>query len=142
MRPNSIRWFEKLFIISIVADLLATLLFYAAVRDQTMAQGGSVEEIIIEQVFILLIGWLFWLLIARRASNVTKWVLVTLSVASLLLLPEEWNNAVAIGTGYSALTALAIVVGYAAPIFLFNREAVAWLKSGGLVEPVDPEVFS
>jgi hypothetical protein len=84
---------------------------------------------------------LFWFLIARRASNTAKWILVTLTAIGLLSI-LSWPGLLATyGTAYIALVALTTALNFASVALLFRGDAVRWLKSKGTVAPVDATVF-
>jgi len=143
MRPQSIVQFERLFLASIAVSVINFILGYGAAvaalqRDPHMQQlglgGGFATAIFAVGTGIYL---LLWFLIARKAVNIAKWVLVALvalSVVSLL-------NSLAASFTLNVTTVLGLVtyaLEVAAVVYLFRGDAVAWLKGS---EPIDPTTF-
>ncbi len=143
MRPRSIILFERLFLASLAVGVVNFILGYgdavaALQRDPNMQQlglgGGLVTAIFAVGTGIYL---LLWFLIARKAVNIAKWVLVALialSVVSLL-------NSLAASFTLNVATVLGLVtyaLEVAAVVYLFREDAAAWLKGS---KPVDPTEF-
>ena len=81
-------------------------------------------------------------LIARRASNITKWVLVVITVLGVigtvpLLIAQGQSN-----LGYSLIVSLVFVLQLIAIAYLFRRDAAEWLKSRGQHGVVDLTAFN
>lgn len=142
MRPNAIKWFERFYFASVAASVLAIMLSYGTLRAQAIARGESPAGSILGVIIAITTGWLFWFFIARRASNVAKWILVVLTVAGTLLVPSTWNQVAAVGTGYFLLSGASHLLSFVSIVFLFQPDAVAWLRSKGQVPPIDPDVFA
>ena len=73
-----------------------------------------------------------WHLIAHRASNAAKWILVVFTVIGVLLalpgLAGPWNSTLALSLMVYALEVLAVV-------YLFRPDARAWLDGKGQADP-------
>jgi hypothetical protein len=92
MRPISIVWFERLFLLSLSVALFVSLLQYDLLLAQVEGQVAFVplglRSGLVFAVFAisLLVPFVLWYFIARRASNPAKWILVLLTAAGLLYL--------------------------------------------------------
>ena len=142
MRPHSIIMFERLFLASLVLGALGVLLSYQeavglVANDPGMQQfglgSGVISGFVIGVVTVsYAIYLLLWHLIARRASNVAKWILVVLMVLGLLSalpgLTGTWNSTFVLSLVVYALEILAIV-------YLFRPDAVAWFDGKGQADP-------
>lgn len=141
MRPIWIRRFEWLFLIGTVAPILAIFLNYGALRNQAIANGTSPAGPIAAVFLALVIALPIWFLIARRASNVAKWILIVLSLLTLFALPGDLRSASEISVSYLVLYVVGAVGWFGAAAVLFQPEVSRWLKSGGSEAPVDPSTF-
>ena len=138
MRPHSIIMFERLFLASLVLGILGSLLSYQqitdlAANDPGMRQLGLGSGFLIG---IVIAGYavylLLWHLIARRASNVAKWILVVFTALGVLValpgLAGPWNSRQVLSLMVYALQVLAVV-------YLFRPGARAWLDGKGQADP-------
>ena len=111
MRPASIIWFERLFLLGLALGLVNGMIQFDTAlaqieSDPKLAQlGWGTGFVVTVMAISLLIPLLLWFLIARRASNIAKWVLVIFTVPGLFFLPSS-----------------------AAISFLFKRDAREWLS--------------
>ena len=143
MRPQSIRLFEMVYLGAIASSLLAVAPTWnnTVLRFESLMPGSGMTlaaiAFAISFALSLLLGWL----IARRAANLAKWVLVVLTAIGLFgfitsqfvaTVPKDFNFAV------SAVTNLLSVI---AVWLLFKPDAVAWLESKGANGPGDPSTF-
>ena len=144
MRPNSIVMFERLFLASLAVGALNFVLGYdkvmaAIANDPTFQRAGVGSGLVIGltaasyAVYLLL-----WHLIARKAANVAKWVLVVFSICGVLLalpgLRGAWDLTLLLAIAAHGLEVAAVVL-------LFRRDAVEWLKGQAAAEPTaDPTV--
>ena len=142
MRPQSIIRFEQFYLggtaITIVVQVLNMLRLFGPIRTEELAFATL--------LIILAIGYglafLFWYLIARRASNIAKWVLVILTVLGLfgnvpLMIAQPQTE-----FAYTAVMALILVLQLIAMVYLFRRDAVEWLRSRGQHGVVDVSAFN
>lgn len=140
MRPPSILMFERLFLASIGLSVLSLILNFEALMEEVAREpamagfglgGGFVLGIAAVGYALYL---LLWFLIARKASNVAKWILIVLlalSLVSLLgTLAGPWDLPMLLGLAVYALEVAAVV-------YLFRPDAHAWLKG----EAADPKTF-
>ncbi|MDF8333244.1 hypothetical protein [Novosphingobium cyanobacteriorum] len=141
MRPTSIDQFEKLYLGASVFGLLNFIFnFDEATRQMAQLQYGIVF-LVIAALVGLGINMLFWFFIARRASNVAKWILTVLTAFGLVSTGMRWQ----LMTSYSplrlTLSLLVLVLQVIAVAYLFRADAVIWLKSKGRQGPVDVATF-
>ena len=142
MRPKSIRQFEWLFLLQAAATILAIMVNLSLLRQRAIDVGGSPAGPIAGVLLTLIVDVPLWYCIARRASNFSRWVMVVLSVLTVLTLPSGLAEAHQIGASYEVLFGLGVVGWYAALALLFRRDASAWLKRRGKSLEIDSEVFS
>lgn len=142
MRPQSILMFERLFVLSIVLSAISFAIGYGdfsqqVASDPTMQRlglgGGFVVGLAVTGYAIYL---LLWYLIARRAANWAKWILVLFLVLSLTSLPGalsgQWDLSMLLAVAIYALQVAAVV-------YLFQPDARAWLGTGRAAEVADPD---
>ena len=142
MRPKSIRQFEWLFLLQAAATILAIMVNYTLLRQRAIDVGASPTGPIAGVLLTLIVDVPLWFFITRRASNFSRWVMVVLSVLTIVGLPGGLASANQIGISYAVLFGLGIVGWFAALALLFRPDASAWLKSRGKSPEIDPEVFS
>ena len=138
MRPHSIIMFERLFLASLVLGVLGLLLSYQqisemAANDPGMRQLGLGSGFLLGIVAVsYAVYLLLWHLIAHRASNAAKWVLVVFTAIGVLLalpgLAGPWTSTLALSLMVYALEVLAV-------IHLFRPDAKAWLDGKGQADP-------
>ena len=138
MRPPSIVMFERLFLASLALSVVSLIINYD-LRIEQLAAEPALAELGIGGGLVLgmaAIGYaiyvLLWYFIARKASNVAKWVLVVLlalNLVSLLgALVGPWDLATYIGLAVYALEIAAIA-------YLFHADAVDWLRGEWNTDP-------
>ncbi len=140
MRPASITMFDRLFLGALAVGFVNFILNYESVLEQVEAEPGlavigGMPFLIGTLIIGNAINLLLWFLIARRASNVAKWILVVLtgfSLLSLFSLPE-------VGALQAVITLVILALQLAAIYFLFRADAKAWFKHGP--NGMDPDVF-
>ena len=133
MRPPSIVIFERLFLASLVLSVIGFIVSYGAMtedveREPALQQlgvgGGFVIGTFMVSVAIYLLLWFF---IARKASNIAKWILVVLTGIGVVLSLISFARGRAIDLrAMLDIAYYALAVGAVA--FLFRSDAVAWLK--------------
>ena len=140
-RPKSIIAFERAFWASFAVGLLGGILSWNQVlaayeREPSIAALGFGSGFLIAIWCIsLAFQFLFWYLIARKASNVTRWIYVVLMGLGIISALATINDPAMPGgvswifsLASSALTALAI-------FFLFRPDASDWLTKKRYVDP-------
>ena len=137
MRPQSIINFERLYLGSLALGILNYFLSYDEMMAQLQADPAVAEMGFASSGFILgtaAVGWgislLFWFFIARRASNIAKWVLVIITALGLLFLPSSLST---VGAVTLVFTLIITVVQLAAIALLFRADAKRWLEGKGNV---------
>ena len=147
MRPKSIIIFERLLWLSLVLTYAAEAASFETTMA-TMELDPVTGTPVMSAGFLLAIDaiglavfLLLWFFIARRASNVCKWILIVLTAIGIIALPFVMAEYFAAGTlvGIVSLSAAALSTVYVS--FLFRPDARQWFESKG-ARPVDPNVFS
>lgn len=137
-RPASIRWFERLNLVSVAAALLYSWLAW----DETAALAeadGLGSEVMLSLIAIscgvfLLVLWL----IAWRRSNVAKWIWIVLSGFALLFVMIDYRAVLTESRFMIALAAIQFLVPVLTLWLLFRRDARRWFAGRS---EVSPEVF-
>lgn len=122
--------FEKLYLSSIVIGIINMIVGLGDTQamlaaDPATAEFGTGFALFIG-VFVLAISLLFWWLIARKASNIAKWILVVFTGLGLLMAP----GTIAMLAGVTLVLYLLITaLQLAAIFFLFKHDAKEWLTA-------------
>ena len=141
MRPQSIIMFERLFLASLVVSAVSAAIVYDELVN-LFANDPGMEQLGLGAGFVTaLVGasfaiyLLLWYLIARKASNLAKWILVVFvaigAATALRALAGPWTLSVALNFAVYALEVAALA-------FLFRDDAKAWLAGE---RPADPSTF-
>ena len=137
MRPQSILNFERFYLGSLALGVLNYFLSYDAViadlaADPVLEEMGlaSFGFALIMTAFAWAIALVFWYFIARRASNIAKWILVVMTGLGLLYIPTSLT---AMGFVTAAITLVITALQLVALYFLFRADAKRWLESKGNV---------
>ena len=142
MRPQSIIRFEQFYLASTALTLIAQM--FNAMGLIGPVSKDQLGPYFLPILFVISYGlaFLFWFLIAHRASNVAKWILVVLTgisvafaVPALAMLTQEYPV-------YVLVTGLLVLLDLIAMVYLFRRDAVEWLKSRGQQAPIDVTTFN
>jgi uncharacterized membrane protein len=87
-RPQSIIWFERLYLALIAIGLLNAVLRWSSMQEMIAQQPNSA---VLPDWFLpmtlgigFLINILFWYFIARRGSNVARWIYIVILVIGVL----------------------------------------------------------
>lgn len=148
MRPKSIVLFDWLFLGSVAVSAANTALSYDTMSELFRTQpelaaigdaGGAVY--LGSHLFSIAISLLLWFFISRRASNVAKWILTGLTALGVLstvnLVQTEQQSG--LPPYLLGVSILLIVLQAIAVVFLFRKDAAAWLEGKA---PVDPRDFA
>jgi hypothetical protein len=130
MRPQSIILFERLFLASLAGSAAGFALTYDEIM-RSMATEPALQAVGLGSGFVLgvtaasfALYLLLWYLIARRAANFAKWVLVVFTVLGVLsLVPSmagPWRTMELFSLAVYALQIAAVAC-------LFRADAVTWL---------------
>ena len=158
MRPASIIQFERLYLASLGVVIIQSAAAYFVVReafdrmpagaDMPPGMGGMFSGIMIGSILVGLlfsvgIPLLLWWLAARKRTEVAKWLLLAISVLSvlawfgslvmLLVMPGEVAQDLAgfasLQAGLVAIDGVSEALGVAALVFLFRRDATEWFRT-------------
>jgi len=135
-RPQSIIWFERLFFAVLVISLIQ-LYFSWSTTQATIAATHVLPSWYLPVVLVVswAINLTLWYFIARRGSNVTKWIYVVLLAIGLIGVAASLFRQPALHVASSErlvgylTTFLSVVSAY----FLFRPDARAWFRG----EPTD-----
>lgn len=146
MRPKSIELFEKVYWGGTLLGLVIAVLNWENVtatlntpeaKSLGMGSGFLIGTIVVN-FFISVLVWYF---VARRASNVAKWVYVAITaIALFMMLSTLANPSTASGLPLAG-NLVAIGLQLYCAWLLFRPDAVAWLESKGVNGPGDPGTF-
>ena len=141
MRPQSIVNFERVVLFSILVGIVNTVLVWNELQAEVAASGFGVGFALgIQAVTIALYLLLIWF-IARKGSNVAKWVYVVISVLGLVVgLLSFAQTAQLYGPGPLVITIVQYLLLLVSLWLLFRPDSKAWFSEGR--GPVDPNVFS
>jgi len=140
MRPQSVVMFERLFLSSIALSV-ASFAFGYADFSQQVQRDPAFQQLGLGSGFVIglaVAGYalylLLWYLIAHKAANWAKWLLILFLVISLVSLPRALIGPWDLPT----LAALAIyALQVAAVTFLFKPDARTWLGGNGSAGPAN-----
>ena len=146
MRPQSIVTFERIYWLTLILAGIAVALNWNGMMRVAQSQPGVPPSlmtgiVIGSLIFIGLLALLLWFFIARRASNVAKWIFVAATAYAIwtfvkgLLLPEMPKDAL------FAINAINQLLSIYCCWLLFRPDAAAWLDSKGSDGPGDPKTF-
>jgi nitrate/nitrite transporter NarK len=136
MRPPSIRLFEKLYLLTIGLGLVGLALSWDSMIGLAQARSGAAEStaagvVVGAAVFGVLIPLLLVYFIARRASNIAKWIFVVLTAFGLLSFLAAVTRPELPKDMLLALNAVSLVLSLYCAWLLFRPDARAWLDSRG-----------
>lgn len=143
MRPESIVNFERFYLGALGVGLVNTALSWGATQemlasDPALGAAGFGTGFFVSVLGLgLIIPLLLWFFIARRGSNIAKWILTVLFVIGLLGTIPLLTGSTPLpgGTIALVLTLVATAMQAYAVFMLFKPDAVAWLKGETRVDP-------
>jgi hypothetical protein len=142
LRPQSIIRFEQLYLGGTAISLLTQLLNAVGLLGFNGTDGMSPFALLILMAVGYGLTFLFWYLIARRASNIAKWLLVVITLLGMIgtvpLLAMMFSSSPL----EALLTTLVTLLQFVAVVFLFRRDAADWLRSKGQNQMVDVSTFN
>ena len=146
MRPQSIELFEKVYLGAIALGLVNTFLSWnqvnAMLDDPRMQAAGVGSGTLMFGLIVgILIPLLLWYFIARRASNVAKWIFVVLIALGLFGFLSSLANPLVPKGLLTVIGAATVALQVYGAWLLFRPDAVAWLDSKGAIGPGDPDTF-
>lgn len=142
-RPASIVLFEKLYILVIVIGVIAVALSWSSLNAAAAAQPGVSPSVgsgilIGALIFGFLIPLLLLYFIARRASNIAKWIFVVLTAFSLYSFIAGLSNPVMPKGLLMIVNLVSLALTLYCAWLLFRPDAKAWLESKGADVPGGP----
>ena len=140
-RPKSIRWFDRLYFVSLFPSLAEAILYYVTASHQ----GGrhSVTPSIRVVIFVVMYGisLINWFYISRRGSSFAKWWWMAMFMLDAILLPWHVDR-----LKHGVLPTLRLMIAATdwmllipATIMLFRPDAKAWFAAKG--KSIDPRIF-
>jgi len=144
-RPPSIILFERLlwasFAISVVTTYLAWNDMMAEIEREAVGMRSStaIGLTVVILAITLAILLALWYAIARRGSNVAKWIYVVLTAIGTLQTIASLFQPNSLSGLWLGTTLLATALSVASAAVLFRADAVAWLTGKA---PVDPGIFN
>lgn len=141
-RPRSIIWFERFFWGSILIGFLSAGFAWndIAREIESDAVSSTTGIVFLAIIFAITIGIsiAFWYFIARRGSNIAKWIYtVWMGLGSLWTLVTLVDPAAVRGAALAA-SLISTLLTLASIACLFRPDAAAWLTGKA---PVDPGIF-
>ncbi len=132
MQPRSITLFSRYFLASVALAAVLSALNFPALKSALVRQdpgaaslGDGVMILAVAVAIAALV--VLWFLIAHRASNIAKWLLVAFTLVSIALQPPR-VMAILASLDPLALLGLVAALGQLIAItFLFRADARAWL---------------
>ena len=126
--PFSIRWFDRLFLVSTALGVLSTLGSWDQVGLEPSDPAWM--EYLTIAIFVAVFGLLLvlWSLIVRNRSTAAKWILTVLTLASLPIyaMPDTWLDDGP--TVWIMVEAFSVVLSLVALGGLFTPSARRWFK--------------
>ena len=146
MRPQSIELFEKVylgtvalgFVIAVINWVNVTaMLETPEIKSLGVGSGFLVGMVILSVLFSLIL----WYFIARRASNIAKWIYVVVTGIGLFGVVGSLANPLTPKGLLLVGNIIVLVLQLYSAWLLFRPDAVAWLESKGADGPGDPSTF-
>lgn len=139
MRPSSIISFERLYLASVVLGLLGGIWAWLHWTDMmpggTPPQMAAMMPVIIAGgvVFSLIVDLLLWFFIARRGSEVAKWIYIVLfAIAVVGVLRSLFGGGhVELPGLVRVVSLLRVLIEAASAWLLFRPDANLWFKGSG-----------
>lgn len=137
-RPQAVIRFERLYLAGVGVWLVA-----AGLKLSTASQSGGINLpfVMLALALIMAINWFFWFFIARRGSNIVRWLFCVAIVFSLVSLPDVWANDLQGGLACAILSLLVVILQTAALLMLCGKDANLWLSHKGRIPESMSDVF-
>lgn len=132
MQPRSIVLFSRFFLASVALATALSALNFEVLKAKLVRQDPGAASLG-DGVMILAIAVgiavpvVLWFLIARRASNIAKWLLVAFTLVGIALQPPRLMAILGSLDPVAGLGLLAALGQLIAIAFLFRADARAWL---------------
>lgn len=129
LRPTSIIWFERFLLTALAIDATNNLASWNSLSTNLVAKGMSPNAILLLLMCLAAptVGLLFWYFVARRASNLARWILTILVVLGgigfvAVLLHRDAGDQ----PGILFIAALAELLKVLAVALLFTEKSAGW----------------
>jgi hypothetical protein len=133
-RPQSIVWFERLYLGAMAIGILNSIVNWSAMQERIAATPNSA---MLPSWFVpatmaigALITLVLWYFVARRGSVVSKWIVTVLFVVGLIGVPTVITG---VSSGLitplqAAFSLVTFVMNAAAVVMLFRPDAKPWFE--------------
>jgi hypothetical protein len=130
IRPQSIIWFERLYLAGLALEFVAVLLFAPEMMDRARADGFEYSRNMllfgaVAYAVNLLIALLVWEYAAHKASNVARWIAVYFLASDVIAIPIVLTMAM-LPVGQKVFIAINGLLAIGALVFLFRPDARQW----------------
>jgi hypothetical protein len=147
MRPTSIVQFERFYLGALVVGLVNNALNWSRTQamlaaDPNVAAAGAgfgSGFMMVTIVASLAISLLLWYFVAKRGSNIAKWIVTVLTGLGLISVLFSIGTMLSMGILATALGLVALGMQVYAVYMLFRPDAVAWLEGKG---PTNTDIFN
>ncbi len=136
MRPESIVMFERLYLGALALGVVNLALSWSSTQeymanDPAVAAAGLGSGFFISTTLMgFAIPLLLWYFIAKRGSNIAKWILVVLFGFGLISMLFSFSTMMAMRGTIGLIGVLLLTALQAGAVYmLFKPDAVAWLKA-------------
>lgn len=132
-RPQSIIWFERLYLAAVALGLISAAMNWRVMQEQIAANPASsiLPSWLMPAIVALGVGLnlLLWYFIARRRSVVAQWIVTILFVIGLFGLVSLFNGGVP--SAMLPFSILNFVLNGAAVFMLFRPDTKRWFAGDG-----------
>lgn len=144
MRPESIRWFERVYVGRIIVSLALGVYGWRWLHSlhDSPAVHRSISLRILTTAIGLLLNFLLLYFIARRASAIAKWafiastILVVIGVAQVVITPNYLPAMFKMGPLFG------IGLDFTMIMLLFQPDSREWFERRGVMEEDYADTFS
>ncbi len=132
-RPQSIIWFERLYLGGVAVGLANTVFNWSSIQEQVAATPNSemLPSWFMSATIAIGIGinLLLWYFVAMRGSVVAKWIVVVFFVLGLLGVVQTMVSGAT--TGSSTIIGSVVLALQAGAVFmLFRPDTKSWFGGG------------
>jgi len=130
-RPASIRIFAWLLLGATVGGVALLLGSRVEMATGTSSGISAAAGRLLAIMWVLGYNLAFWVAIARRASNIARWLFAGLTLLGLVNQGLSWEVFVDEGPAFLAGTIIASLLQLGAMAVLFRSDASQWLRARG-----------
>ena len=136
-RPQSIVRFERVYLASVAAGLGGGIVKQSVIG----IPASSLLPLALALATVMAAYWFFWFYIARRGSNLVRWLFCVFVVFNLVALPDIWANDLRGGVACAILSVSTAILQAAALLMLCGKGANLWLSHKGRIPESMTDVF-